>query len=228
VSLAAPHPNIDHHNFAPSPSLPSPPFKAGPGSTRPLTNHCTTSSTNANIDADTDYMPIDDTPNRIIIHDLTSEIAQIEAEEASYAQSLFLPDIDKKVSGDIAQQLFRRGQNHERNAHPHSHLSQLSMGMNRPPENLSTALILYRDPSSISVPEEEDVVRKTIIEARKRAREKSMEEQRERERLGREAEIKALRPQYWDDGMVDRSIHDARDEDDGMDEDVDPDFMDIE
>ncbi|OAP63587.1 hypothetical protein AYL99_02814 [Fonsecaea erecta] len=147
---------------------------------------------------DADFMTIDDAPHRIIIHDLESEIAQIEAEEAAHNATIFLPDIDRKVSR-VPQKLLRP-QNHDR----------LPQATGLPPENLNTALVLYRDPSSISVPEEEDVVRKTIIEARRRAREKTAEEQREKER--REAEARALQlgqnSVEWDDAMTDNPVVD--------------------
>ncbi|EXJ57063.1 hypothetical protein A1O7_07407 [Cladophialophora yegresii CBS 114405] len=176
--------------------------------------------------ADTDFMTIDETPHRVIIHDLSSEIAQIEAEEAAHNATLFLPDIDKKVS-TLPHHLLQQGQNHDRHG-------SLGMGMDlgQPPtENLNTALVLYRDPSSISVPEEEDVVRKAIIEARRRAREKAAEEQRERERHAREAETRALQ-EHWDDGgMVDHSFQDAgavHEVPMDSDSDPDPDAMDIE
>ncbi|EXJ74123.1 uncharacterized protein A1O5_02417 [Cladophialophora psammophila CBS 110553] len=157
---------------------------------------------------DADFMTVDDTPHRIIIHDLESEIAQIEAEEAAHNATIFLPDIDKRVSS-MPQKLLR-SQNPDR----------LPQSAGLPPENLNTALVLYRDPSSISVPEEEDVVRKTIIEARRRAREKTAEEQRERER--REAETRALqlhnqRRVEWDDAMTDNSIQGEGDVDDDLD-----------
>ncbi|KAJ9615754.1 hypothetical protein H2200_001831 [Cladophialophora chaetospira] len=206
------HPGIDHHDFALSPPAyhepitysPPPPPQPTPA---PL--------------PDTDFMTIDETPNRIIIHDLSSEIAEIEAEEARHNATLFLSDLDKKVSA-LPQHLLQ-SQNHDRN----SHFPRI--GLERPPENLSTALVLYRDPSSISVPEEEDVVRKTIIEARKRAREKTAVEQRERERLQREAETRALQ-EHWDEGMIDHSYRGVDDmqaeEEDDFDEDLDP--MDIE
>ncbi|ETI25901.1 hypothetical protein G647_02678 [Cladophialophora carrionii CBS 160.54] len=172
--------------------------------------------------ADTDFMTIDDTPHRVIIHDLSSEIAQIEAEEAAHNATLFLPDIDKKVS-TLPHHLLQQGQNHDR----HGSL-RMDLDLGRPPaENLNTALVLYRDPSSISVPEEEDVVRKTIIEARRRAREKAAEEQRERERHAREAETRALQ-EHWDDGMVDHSFQDAGVRENPMDSDSDPDAMEIE
>jgi len=105
---------------------------------------------------------VDDEPHRIIINDLDAEIAQIEAAEAADASAVFLPDIDKKVSA-IPQHLLR-----SRKAAATS-------------EGLSTALVLYREPSSISVPEEEDAVRKAIIAARARARERQAEDQRDRE-----------------------------------------------
>jgi hypothetical protein len=77
------------------------------------------------------------------------------------------------------------------------------------------------------VPEEEDVVRKTIIDARRRAREKAVEQQRERDRLAREAETRALQ-QHWDDGMVDHSFQGRGDEEAAMDSDSDSDAMDVE
>lgn len=90
-------------------------------------------------------MPVDETPDRVVIHDLDAEIREIEAAES---QTLFLPDIDKKVSA-IPQKLLQ----------------------NRS-ENTNTQLVLYKVPSSISVPKEEDAVRKAIAAARARARER--------------------------------------------------------
>ena len=39
-------------------------------------------------------MPVDETKDRVVIHDLEAEIAEIEAAEPP---TLFLPDIDRKV-----------------------------------------------------------------------------------------------------------------------------------
>jgi hypothetical protein len=214
-ALAPAHAAVGQHEFAHPPSSPHPP------NSLPHAAHRAT---------DEDYMPVDDTPHRIIIHDLDNEIAQIEAEEASHAQSLFLPEIDKKVSGDIAHHLLQRGggQNHDRNQH-HMHMNVPHLSLDKPPENFSTALILYREPSSISVPEEEDVVRKTIIEARKRAREKSAEEQKQRERLAIERDaMLTTHPTYWEDRMVDDSPQHTRVGEGMLDEDLDGDPMDIE
>ncbi len=91
-----------------------------------------------------DQMNLDDTKDTLYIHDLESEIAQIEAEEP---KGIFLPDIDKKISA-IPQQLLQNQTN-----------------------NANTQMVLYQVPSSISVPEEQDHVRKAIIATRARARE---------------------------------------------------------
>lgn len=106
-----------------------------------------------------DLMPLDDTKDKVYIHDLESEIAQIEAEEP---KGLFLPDIDRKISA-IPQQLLQ---------------SQIS--------NANTQMVLYQVPSSISVPEEQDHVRKAIIATRARAREKQAREAEETQKKNEE------------------------------------------
>jgi hypothetical protein len=96
-------------------------------------------------------MPIDETKDRIVIHDLAAEIAEIEAAEPT---TIFLPDIDRKVSA-IPQTLLQNQSGNTNN----------------------TQIVLYEVPSSISVPKEADAVRKAIIAARARAREKQAQEQ---------------------------------------------------
>lgn len=91
-----------------------------------------------------DCMNIDETKDKIYIHDLDSEIAKIEAEEP---KGIFLADVERKISA-IPQQLLRNQSN-----------------------NTNTQMVLYQVPSSISVPEGQDHVRKAIIAARTRARE---------------------------------------------------------
>jgi hypothetical protein len=95
-------------------------------------------------------MPIDETKDRIVIHDLAAEIAEIEAAEP---KTIFLPDIDRKVSA-IPQTLLQNQSGNTNN----------------------TQMVLYEVPSSISVPKEADAVRKAIIAARARAREKQAQE----------------------------------------------------
>ena len=91
-------------------------------------------------------MQIDDTKEKIYIYNLDQEIANIESEEGKL---VFLPDIEKKL-GKI----------------PRSVLTTKAQPVT------SSEMILYNVPSSLSVPREQDNVRKAIIETRARAREK--------------------------------------------------------
>lgn len=116
-----------------------------------------------------DLMPVDETPSKVYIHDLAAEIAQIEAEEP---KDMYLLDIDKKVSALPA-----------------------TMFLNSSPDP-NTQLVLYREPTSISIPEEEDAVRKAIIDARKRVRERQRLERKNEEDQGR---INGNR-RFWPDG----------------------------
>ncbi len=107
-------------------------------------------------------------PHRMVITDLDAEIAEIEAsereeQEREQEHAFFLPDeIEKEVSGVPA---------HILRASPSSNgrASQVNTGGD------SQALILYRDPFSISVPEDEDAVKKAVVEARRRMRERQKE-----------------------------------------------------
>lgn len=98
-------------------------------------------------------------PNKVVINDLSAELAEIEAEERREAEQaqereFFLPDdIEDQISGVPAHVL--------RNA-----------SRNKPHAPDSQALILYKPITSLSVPEEDDAVRKAVIEARKRMRER--------------------------------------------------------
>ena len=89
-------------------------------------------------------MHLDDTKDKVYIHNLDEELASIDAEE----NMVFLPDIEKKI-GKI----------------PH-HI--LTGDLQPTAEN---QMVLYSVPSSLTVPEEQDNVRKAIIESRARARE---------------------------------------------------------
>jgi hypothetical protein len=92
-------------------------------------------------------MQVEDTPNRIYIHDLAAELSDIESDEEN---PIFLADVEK-------------------------HLSKIPKHVLMGPEPKAmrdNQLVLYNIPSSISVPHEEDNVRKAIVEARARMREK--------------------------------------------------------
>ena len=86
--------------------------------------------------------------NVVYVSDLDSD-TESDADD----NVVFLPDIERKLNR-IPYQL-----------------------MSRRPKDLSTSteLVLYSVPSSISVPEQNDVVRRAIIESRQRLREKSVE-----------------------------------------------------
>ena len=86
-------------------------------------------------------MLLDDTKDTIYIHDLEKEIADIEAEEQNVA---FLPEIDKRLT-TIPKSVLRG---------------------DKPANN---ELVLYRLPTSLTVPEDRDSVRKAVAEARDRA-----------------------------------------------------------
>ena len=98
-----------------------------------------------------DFMPVDDTADRIWVHDLDAEIAEIEAEEARERER-------SQFSGPGSQYA----------KIPDHLLKQNGKGVD---QTSNMQMVLYRDPISISVPEEDDAVRKTISEARKRMRE---------------------------------------------------------
>lgn len=100
--------------------------------------------------ANNDLMFVDDTKDRIYVHDLESEIAEIEDNENPI---IFIPELDKKITSIPP--------------------SVLGGGAIASPDN---QMVLYKVPSSLTVSEDRDNVRKAILEARARAREKHVHE----------------------------------------------------
>ena len=96
-------------------------------------------------------MLLDDTPNRVYVHNLDAELSDIEQEEEKL---IFLPDIERKL----------------RNI-PKSVL----VGDSRP-STIGKQMVLYGVPESLSLPPERDGVRKAILESRARARERQAKE----------------------------------------------------
>ncbi|KAI4150675.1 MAG: hypothetical protein LQ340_003950 [Diploschistes diacapsis] len=117
-----------------------------------------------------DSMNMDDSRDRIYIHNLDEELADISSDEEKL---IFLPDIERRFTKI-----------------PHSVLAS-----DLPPK-LGNEMILYGVPTSISVPEEQDIVRKAIIESRQRAREHALEQ-----------ELARQRPSAGGDQPMDYSIH---------------------
>jgi len=92
-------------------------------------------------------MEIEDSPHKVYINDLAAELSDVESDDE---HPVFLSDIEK-------------------------HLSKIPAFILASPEPKPTRnnqIVLYNVPSSLSVPEEEDSVRKAIVEARARMREK--------------------------------------------------------
>lgn len=91
-------------------------------------------------------MQLDDTKDKIYIYNLDDELSDVESEEEKL---IFLPDIEKRLTKI-----------------PKSVLAS----SDRPAT--SSEMILYNVPQSLSIPQEQDNVRKAIIETRARARER--------------------------------------------------------
>lgn len=92
----------------------------------------------------TDAMLLDDTKDTTYIHDLAREIAEAEAEEL---QVSFLPGIVEK-------------------------LTPIPKAILAGPKPQSNELVLYREPTSLTMPKEHDCIRRAIIDSKERARAK--------------------------------------------------------
>ncbi|SMR52744.1 unnamed protein product [Zymoseptoria tritici ST99CH_1E4] len=104
-----------------------------------------------------DSMHIDDTRDRVYVRDLDEELADVESDEEKGL--IFLPDIEEYFSRIPQQVLNRR----------------------RDSEHEGQELVLYSEPKSLTVDEGHDSVRKAILEARQRARDKAVEEARQQD-----------------------------------------------
>ncbi|KAE8822698.1 hypothetical protein PTNB73_09782 [Pyrenophora teres f. teres] len=94
-----------------------------------------------------DGMEVEDTPNRVYISDLSAELSDIESDEEN---PIFLSDIEK-------------------------HLSKIPRHVLVGPDpkpNEHNQVVLYNVPTSLTVPEAQDNVRKAIVEARQRIRDR--------------------------------------------------------
>jgi hypothetical protein len=112
-------------------------------------------SKHKSIPEDGSQMQLDDTKYKVYIYNLEDELSSSDAEsDADSSKLVFLPDIEKHL-------LNNRIPTRVLNPRP-----------DPAAEMAGKELVLYSVPSSISVPEEQDSVRKAIIEARARAREK--------------------------------------------------------
>ncbi|KAJ4987415.1 hypothetical protein SVAN01_07153 [Stagonosporopsis vannaccii] len=114
-----------------------------------------------------DAMLVEDTPHRVYIHDLAAELSDTDSDSEN---PVFLSDIEK-------------------------HLSKIPRHvlLGPPPKPTEhNQMVLYNVPASLTVPHEHDNVRKAIVEARQRIRERQVsgltEPERAPEGEGRAAE----------------------------------------
>lgn len=132
-----------------------------------------------------------DDPNVVFIHDIDEELGSDD--EGDKKGLIFVPDIEKRLTR-IPYMLVNGGR---------STASEPSSGV-------STALVLYTVPSSLTVSREQDSVRRAIIEARARIRQKQADD--------------AKQQGLMETGEV--VVDDVDGVDSGLD-DEDPDAMDI-
>lgn len=105
-----------------------------------------------------DVMQLDDTANRVYIYNLDDELSDSDS-SSDEAKVRFHPDFERRLRNTrIPQQVLANSE------------GELAG------RNLNTDLVLYNIPSSLTVPEDKDSVRKAIIETRARAREKQRRE----------------------------------------------------
>lgn len=105
-----------------------------------------------------DIMQLDDSKHKVYIYDLDAELS--DSESSDDGRLVFLPDIQKHLRETrIPPSILANSE------------GELA-GMNN-------QLVLYNVPSSLTVPEEQDSVRKAIIEARARARVRQEQERKE-------------------------------------------------
>lgn len=113
-----------------------------------------------NGDTDDDLMKLDNTAHKVYIYDLDAELSsESDSDSPSSNRLVFLPDIQKHLRESRIPPMVLANADGE------------LAGNNQ--------LVLYNIPSSLTVPEERDSVRKAIIESRARAR-KVQQEERER------------------------------------------------
>ncbi|CAK7208866.1 hypothetical protein SEUCBS140593_000298 [Sporothrix eucalyptigena] len=160
----------------PQPSLVPPP--------QPRTNAAHTYNA-----ADAD-MHVDDTKYKVYIYNIDDELADDERSVASDTEAaidddatdgasklVFLPDIDKHLrSAARTAALTGRAPGA---SDPKKLIVPRPILPNKDGELAGMQLVLYHDPSSLSVPRESDSVRKAILDARARIRERQQEEKAE-------------------------------------------------
>lgn len=99
-----------------------------------------------------DLMEVEDTKDRIYIRDLDEELAEEANDDEE--RIVFIPDIDRRLNN----------------------LPKRLLAGDRSPDTTGNELVLYNVPSSLSVPQNQDSVRKAILESRARAQQQKDQE----------------------------------------------------
>jgi hypothetical protein len=106
-----------------------------------------------------ELMQVDDTKHKVYIHNIDDELSSSES-EAEEGKIVFLPDIERHLRANRIPAMVK--------ANPEGELAGVNLA--------DMQLVLYNVPTSLTVEPEKDSVRKAIIEARQRAREKQKTE----------------------------------------------------
>ncbi len=104
-------------------------------------------------------MQLDNTANKVYIYNIDDELSDSDS-SSDESKLIFLPEIERRLRNTRLPPTIL--------ANDEGELAG---------RNLNTDLVLYNVPSSLSVPEDRDSVRKAIIETRARAREKQRKNQ---------------------------------------------------
>lgn len=130
-----------------------------------------TSAASAASTAGDEMMHLDDTSNKVYIYNLDDELSSESEPDDAEGRLVFLPDVEKHLRANRIVPGIGVGGSVPRPVAP-----------NRDGELAGMQLVLYDEgPSSLTVPAEHDSVRKAIIEARARVRQRQQEEREARE-----------------------------------------------
>lgn len=137
---------------------------------------------------DTEYMQCDNTKHKVYIYNIEDELASDSEAEPDGGKLVFLPDIEKHL---------------RQNRIPTQALLNTQSSF-VDPDILNKQLVLYSVPASITVPEEQDSVRKAILEARARVREKHLMESQQLQQQQMQQQL-----QQVNNGLTDtmQSVH---------------------
>ncbi|KAG0651703.1 hypothetical protein D0Z07_2081 [Hyphodiscus hymeniophilus] len=154
---------------------------------------------------DHDIMEVDDTKHKVYIYDLDAELS--DSESSDDGRLVFLPDIRKHLRDTrIPPTIFANSE------------GELA-GMNN-------QMVLYNVPTSLTVPEEQDSVRRAIIETRARARAKQEQKRNDENQSAHIMRLaNGIDAHDWHNGISNgTSAAGAASQEDGDD---DPDAMDL-